>query len=126
MRSVIISLILCASCLLGAFTADKAVDANVNHLCGTLYMMEQDIHASDWSSAQIHFDALKNDWHSQQHLWRLLLDHQQLMDLEANLLRIGAYIYAQDDAQGMAELASLYTTYQHTMLLEKVTWDNIL
>ena len=112
MRSVIISLILCACCLAGAAASTWAIDRYVDDLCGRLYIMENTIQARDWATAQEDFDQLKDSWHNQQHLWRLLLDHQQLTDIEANLLRVGAYIYAEDDAQSLAELASLYATYQ--------------
>ena len=55
-----------------------------------------------------------------------MLDHQRQSDLEANMLRVGAYVYAQDDAQSLAELASLFAGYEHTLILEKISWENIL
>ena len=126
MRSVIISLVLFAGCLVGAYFASVTIETDVTSLCGTLHTMEDAIIDSDWSSAQSQFEQLRQDWQAQEIFWRLMLDHQRQTDLEANMLRVGAYVYAKDDAQSLAELASLFAGFEHTLLLEKVTWDNIL
>lgn len=126
MRSVIISLVLFAGCLVGAYFASDTLETDITELCGTLHTMEDAIIANDWPDAQAQFERLRQDWQDQELFWRLMLDHQRQTDLEANMLRVGAYVYAEDDAQSLAELASLFAGYEHTLLLEKVTWDNIL
>lgn len=126
MRSVIVSLVLFAGCLIGAYFAADTLETDVTSLCGTLHTMEDAIIDSDWPGAQAQFEQLRQDWQSQETFWRLMLDHQQQTDLEANMLRVGAYVYAMDDAQSLAELASLFAGFEHTLQLEKVTWDNVL
>ena len=126
MRSVLISLALFALCLFGAFFAGDAIESYITDLCATLHTMEDAILAEDWPDAQGQFEVLHEQWQAHEHFWRLMLDHQRQTDLEANMLRVGAYVYAEDDAQSLAELASLFAAYEHTLILEKVTWDNVL
>ena len=126
MRSVIVSLVLLAFCLFGAYFASVTLEEDITALCGTLHTMEDAILADDWPGAQAQFENLRGQWQAQEHFWRLMLDHQRQSDLEANMLRVGAYVYAQDDAQSLAELASLFAGYEHTLILEKISWENIL
>lgn len=126
MRSVIIAWLLLLGCLVGAHTSGQIIENHVTELCTTLRTIEASIHAEDWMSAQAHVDGLNALWQEQEPFWRLLLDHQRQTELEANMLRMSAYIDAQDSAQGLAELASLLTGYEHILLLEQITWNNIL
>lgn len=126
MRSVIVSLVLLAGCLFGAYFAGETLETDITALCSTLHTMEDAILADDWTGAQTQFENLREQWQDQEHFWRLMLDHQRQTDLEANMLRVGAYVYAEDDAQSLAELASLFAGYEHTLILEKISWDNIL
>lgn len=126
MRSVIISLILFALTLFGAISATNITSDTLTKLCADLHTMENQIIADQWTDAQQSFDQIRQKWQNDSFFWRLMLSHETLMDIEANLLRVGAYTYAEDFAQSMAELASLYAQYEQLLEIENLSVENIL
>ena len=125
MRSVIISVILFVVVSVGAFYCVAHNEEELTLLLDELCQMEDQIIAENWTGAQQIFSKIKEQWQDKSFYWRLIIDQETLTDIETNLLRTGAYTHAEDYAQSMAELSSLYAQYRQLLLQEALTFNNI-
>ena len=80
----------------------------------------------DWATAETTLQACDATWQQAAPIWRILIDHQDMQDLELAFIDLHTAIRQQDAQEVERELAALRFYLAHVPDSERVDWGNLL
>lgn len=81
---------------------------------------------SDWQRAETVFGDCRRQWEQISPIWRVLINHEDMRDIEVALVDLESALNAQHGWEAEKELADLDFFLRHVPETERVSWDNIL
>ncbi|MGI6037604.1 MAG: DUF4363 family protein [Limnochordia bacterium] len=104
-----------------------------NYIMGTsqelkeqLIILEEQIHAEEWSAGLLHYKGITTNANSLLPNWSLLVSSHEIDALEESLSRLGSFLQIQDKKGALAEVASARAWIDAIVNKEVFNFRNIL
>lgn len=118
----ILLIIILAICILSQwYITSSAADIHAS-----LMPCTKAIEQEDWLQAESSFAEAKTKWQQTQKLWRILINHQDMKDVEMSFVDMEAILQQNDQAKAAQELETLLFFIKHIPENERVNIGNIL
>jgi len=101
------------------------IKTSTKEICETLQPIEIAIANEDWESAKNSFEAGKTVWEKTLRIWKVLIDHEDMRDIEISFVDMGVAIKQKDQAQAQKEYDNLVFYVNHVIENEKLDLKNL-
>lgn len=98
---------------------------STREICESLRPVETAIANEDWVTAQKSFNAAKTIWEKTSRVWRVLIDHEDMRDIEISFVDMEAVLRQQNRIQAEKEFDNLFFYISHVIENEKLDLQNL-
>lgn len=126
MRHIILVSLLLVLVLAVCLCAFWYISVSAERIAVPFPALYEAIRAQDWTSARAVYDACKQEWQKTERMWRVMINHDDMRDLEVAFIDLDTAIRQQDGVEAERELAELEFFLDHVPDTERVDWGNIL
>lgn len=118
----VVFLVILALCVL----SEVFIINETENICLALAPMETALAEEDWDSAGACLSAAKTQWDKAEKIWRIVLNHDDMRDIEIGFVDMEDIISRNDRENAPKELADLLFYLRHVPESEKVDMGNLL
>ncbi|MCX7951472.1 MAG: DUF4363 family protein [Clostridiales bacterium] len=109
---------------LGIFV-NNILNKTAYSLLNTIYAIQLNIEYENWDITYNELDKLNTEWSKIEKYWSMLINHQEIDEISANLRIATEYIKCKDKINSLSSLAVLERYIEHIPELDKVSLENI-
>lgn len=109
---------------LGIFV-NNILNKTAYSLLNTIYAIQLNIEYDNWNVTYNELDKLNKDWSRVEKYWSMLINHQEIDEISANLRIATEYIKCKDKINSLSSLAVLERYIEHIPELDRVSLENI-
>jgi len=96
-----------------------------NEICAELQPIDKAMAAGDWAQGRERLQAAERKWQEVSKLWRMIVDHGSMRDIEHGFVDMRVMLERQNAEQTAKELATLIYFLRHVPESEKADLQNI-
>ena len=126
MRTVIVTIIILAIFILGAFVLHRYIDTSCEGLLENVKELHVSVEDDRWPDSKKQLSGLNKKWENTKKRWQLFLEHYEMDDIDIVLSRIEQYLEVEDKASALSETAELRILINHIKDKEGFMLENIL
>ncbi|MBU5486071.1 DUF4363 family protein [Clostridium sp. MSJ-11] len=125
MKNIFISFFIFFCMILGIIFSLNALDRIYGNLDNLNSKLEQSIEKEDWESANLLVNEISDEWHENCNKLYIFLNHNEIDNINSELSKLTQYIKYNNKEESMASLYVVKFFFQHTLDLEKISYQNI-
>lgn len=99
--------------------------STTDEICAELRPIDQAVAAGDWQQCRERFETAERKWEKVAKLWRVIVDHESMRDIELGFVDMRVMLEQQNTEQAAKELATLIYFLRHVPENEKADLQNI-
>lgn len=99
--------------------------STTDEICAELQPIERAAAVGDWEQGRERFRAAERKWEKVSKLWRMIVDHESMRDIEHGFVDMRVMLEQQNAEQTTKELATLIYFLRHVPENEKADLQNI-
>jgi len=126
LRIVVTLLVILAMVIGAGVWMVQALDKTADDLVKRIDQIEAQVRQEKWDEAERTLAGVRSRWAEMKRWWAVFLDHQEIDNIDFTLVRIGEYLWAEDEELALGEAAALKEMVRHIPEKEAVTLENIL
>ncbi|WP_315121034.1 DUF4363 family protein [uncultured Clostridium sp.] len=126
MRNVFISFFIFFCMVLGMIFSLNALDRIYGDLDNLNSKLEQSIEKEDWGNSNLLINEISEKWYKDCNKLYIFLNHNEIDNINSELNKLTQYVKYNNKEESMASLYVIKFFFQHTLDLEKISYQNIL
>ena len=126
MKQMLLAIIFLIVIISGSLMSIYYISHQSEALQKQLVELERHIESENWDKANSLYKDFKQNWVNIDHIWSMLIDHNEIDYINTDLGELEAYIKTQDKADALAKLSSLQWLVKHIPEKEFPVLKNIL
>ena len=118
----LVFLLILGACVCSQIFIDKSSAA----IGAALTPLDGAAQRGDWPETRAVYDRAKAGWEKAEKLWKMILDHEEIRDIEAGFVELGKTIELEDGEQTGQKLAALLFYLHRVPENRELSPENIL
>lgn len=125
MRNVFISFFIFLCMVLGMIFSLNALNRIYGDLDNLNSKLEQSIEKEDWVNSSLLVNEISEKWYKDCNKLYIFLNHNEIDNINSELNKLTQYVKYNNKEESMASLYVIKFFFQHTLDLEKISYQNI-
>ena len=126
MKPMLLAIFFLIVIISGSFLSMYCMSQQSESLQKQLVELERHIDSEDWDKANSLYNNFKQDWTKIDHIWSMLIDHNEIDYINTYIGELEAYLKSQAKTDALAKISSLQWLVKHIPEKEFPTLKNIL
>ncbi len=119
-----LTIILVLSLILSAYVTNRTL-VEINSIRDEITSIKKDIIEENWPQVDQQVGKLHKGWNNIQDRWDFYISHQEIENIEMIIARLSSFVFSQDKASSLAELAALDMQLSHIYRKEMFNLQNV-
>lgn len=119
-----LTIILVLSLILSAYVTNRTL-VEINSIRDEITSIKKDIIEENWPQVDQQVGKLHKGWNHIQDRWDFYISHQEIENIEMIIARLSSFVFSQDKAPSLAELAALDMQLSHIYRKEMFNLQNV-
>ncbi|MEW9094403.1 MAG: DUF4363 family protein [Clostridiaceae bacterium] len=125
MKNIFISFFIFFCMIVGIVFSLNTLDKIYGDLDNLNSKLEQSIEKEDWEDANLLINEISEKWHEHCNELSIFLNHNEIDNINSELSKLTQYVKYNNKEESMASLYVVKFFFQHTLDLEKISYQNI-
>jgi hypothetical protein len=126
MKPMLLAIFFLIVIISGSLSSIYYISRQSDALQEQLVELEKHIDAENWDKARSIYNDFKQRWVKIDHIWSMLIDHNEIDYINTDLGELESYIKTQEKADALAKVSSLQWLVKHIPEKEFPVLKNIL
>ncbi len=126
MRVFVASLLVMILIIIGWFYIYDYIKTLTSEFIHSLNVLDRIIDTEDWNNAYTHFNKIDNNWNEAKMIWKLIIDHEEIHDINFAMAKVNKYVELKDKSLSLGEIEYLKRLFESIVEAKTLNIQNIL